>query len=111
MKPSVSETKPYEMIGAGRLSSALYKLGDEKTAWRYRFNIYRTDFSSGRLSHWLQPDDLIDVLKLVQVIASELAYDGCLDDAQRDKLYWIAKCLEAINCETYEPTSRNRSSK
>ncbi len=111
MKHTASDTKPYEMMGAGRLSSALYKVGDETTVWRYRFNIYCTDFNSGRLSHWLQPDDLVDMLKLIQVIASELAFDGCLDKAQLDQMNWVAKCLEAINCQSYEPMPRNRKSR
>ncbi len=103
------QAKPYEMIGAGKLSSAVYKTGDQLIGWHYHFNVYRTDFSSGQLSHWLHPEDLRDLLKLIQVIGLELLNDGCLLDAQRKDLDWIVKCLEAINCTSPKPKKQREA--
>lgn len=88
--------KPYAMIGAGPLSSALYKTGDELTGWRYSFNIHRTDFATGSVSNWLHPSDLLNVAKLIQVIGFEILADGCIDSHQRSTLQSLVNKLDEI---------------
>ena len=97
--------KPYAMIGAGPLSSALYKTGDELIGWRYSFNIHRTDFATGSVSHWLHPSDLLNVAKLIQVIGFEILADGCIDSQQRSMLQSLVNKLDEIT------KSENRTSR
>lgn len=101
MHSSRDSMKPYAMLGGGHLSSALYKSGDEGSGWKYRFNILRTSTSTGKSKHWLRPADIVDLLKLIQVLSAELADDGCMSERLRQELWWVSKSLEAINC--YSP--------
>ncbi len=97
MRITPIEMKPYELLGAGRLTSALYKTGDELIGWQYRFNIYRTDVSNGAVSHWLTPNDLKHLISLVHVLCSELLADGCIESDQRESLEELLGKLEAIS--------------
>lgn len=108
MHKSRKSMKPYAMIGAGRLSSALYKSGDQDSGWQYRFNIFRTCESSGKPKYWLRPKEILDLLKLLQVLSSELAADGCMSETRRQELWWVSKSLEAINCYSPEPDDCRR---
>jgi hypothetical protein len=61
------------MVGAGPLTSAIWKLGDEQGGWRYRFNLFRQLAGSGHVSQLFQPSDLTYFVKLTQVLAAVLA--------------------------------------
>ncbi len=39
--------KPMMLVGAGPLTSAIWKLGNEESGWRYRFNVVRQSVSNG----------------------------------------------------------------
>lgn len=111
--------KPYCSLGAGCLSSFLWKIGDNDSGWRYRFNIYRLAAKSGRVSQLFRPADLMHFVKLVQVMASVIADDGCLSPVERGVLRRLATELDELlsragrpanaeprpsNAEEYEPT-------
>jgi len=70
--------KPMMLVGAGPLISAIWKLGDEESGWRYRFNVVRQSAPSGCVTDLFQPVDLIHFVRLIQVLATEIANDGCL---------------------------------
>lgn len=89
--------KPYAMLGAGRLASALWKAGDERCGWRYRFNVYRMSGRSGEVCQLLRPGDVLDLVKLAQVLAAVLVDDGCVSGRERRVLGDLAARLEAIN--------------
>jgi len=91
---STKSRKPYAVIGAERLTSSLYKIGDELTGFRYRFNIVRLNNHTGRVNQWFRPDDLVALVKLTQVLATELTHDGCLDAALHQQLRRMAAVLE-----------------
>ena len=103
-----SNRRPYFQVGAGCLSSAVYKSHEGGEDWRYRFNVVKTQFETGRLVHWLEPEDVKDLLKLIQVLCAELACDGCMHPEQKRELDWISKSLEAINCYSHERTACQR---
>lgn len=88
--------KPYCSLGAGCLSSYLRKIGNDGSGWRYRFNIYRLAANSGRVSQLFRPADLIHFVKLVQVLASVIADDGCLSSVDRGVLRHLATELDVL---------------
>jgi len=87
--------KPYAMIGAGNLVSTLWKTGNELAGWRYRYNLYRMT-EHGYVGQRFSPDDLVDLVKLVQVLAATLADDGCLAPIRRSELARLAAMLDQI---------------
>ena len=82
------------MVGAERLTSSVYKTGEDLTGFQYRFNIVCLDSSTGRVTHWLGPDDLEAMVKLTRVLAAELAEDGCLARPLRQRLRIVAAALD-----------------
>jgi hypothetical protein len=87
--------EPYEMLGAGKLVSTLWKTGDQQAGWRYHFNLFRmTD--RGHVGQRFSPDDLVDLIKLARVLAATLADDGCLSPTQRRELARLAAMLDQI---------------
>ena len=98
MTPNKQTTtkKPYTMLGAGQLASTIWKDGDERSGWSYRFNVYRMSTHNGHVSQLLRPDDVLDLVKLSQVLAAVLAEDGCIPAAQRRALDELAARLDTI---------------
>ena len=88
--------KPIAVVGAGKLVASIWKSGDERAGWRYRFNIFRLSHGSGRVSQRLTPCDVTDLVKLARVLASTLADDGCLAPKQRQSLIDLAADIDQI---------------
>lgn len=87
IKPDKPRTpKPFVLVGAGPLSSTVWKTGDEHSGWRYRFNLFRLPAHNGRVSQLFRPSDLVDLAKLLQVLAAVIADDGCLTQTDRRML-------------------------
>ena len=90
--------KPYAMLGAGQLVSAIWTIDLRRSRGTHRFNIYRISARTGRVSQLLRPADVPDLVKLCQVLATTLAEDSCVPDHQRRKLADLALKLDAITC-------------
>jgi hypothetical protein len=88
--------KPYALLGAGTLTAAIWKKGDEEDGWSYRFNIFRMQSSTGRVSQLFCPSDVQELVKLCRVLALVLVDDGCISSAQRRSLAALAAQLEII---------------
>lgn len=88
--------KPYCSVGAGPLTSFVWKTGDADSGWRFRFNIFRLFARGGRVSQLFQPADLLHFVKLIQVLASVLADDGCLTAVDRGVLNRLATELDNV---------------
>jgi hypothetical protein len=96
-RPTLEKSnKPMAMVGAGPLTSAIWKSGDEQSGWRYRFNLFRQLSRNGQVSQLFRPADLIHFVKLTQVLAAVLADDGCLTANDRRSLQQIAQDLDAV---------------
>lgn len=93
---STTNTKPYAMLGAGQLVSAIWKTGDEQSGWGYHFNVYRSNNRTGHVSQLLRPADIFDLVKLSQVLAATLADDGCITANERLALATLAGELDGI---------------
>lgn len=93
--------QPYAMLGAGQLTSAVWKRGELASGWAYRFNIYRMSCGEGRVSQLFRPADVPDLVKLCHVLAAVLADDGCLPRAERRALKALAEKLQSITSERY----------
>jgi hypothetical protein len=90
------DPRPMEIVGAGPLLSAIWKLGDEHTGWRYRFNVTRQTSDRGAFTELFQPLDLIHFIKLIQVLAAVIGDDGCLDRAERTAIKNLAIQLDHL---------------
>ena len=99
--------RPTEFVGAGPLTSAVWKLGSEKSGWSYRFNIVRQAFDSGHCTDFFQPADLIHFVKLIQVLATVIADDGCTTQADRTTLRTLAAKLDDILGEATIETDKD----
>ena len=85
-----------EIVGAGPLISTIWKLGDEHTGWRYRFNLTRQTSDRGDFTNLFQPGDLVNFIKLMQVLAAVIADDGCLSQAERTTLKNLSMQLDDL---------------
>ena len=101
MKSTVNQTqvtaphpKPMVLVGAGPLTSAIWKLGSEQSGWRYRFNVVRQTSDRGQFTDLFQPTDLIHFVKLIQVLATVIADDGCLTQSERTTLRNLSAQLD-----------------
>jgi hypothetical protein len=95
-KPNASDSKPHAMLGAGNLTAALWKTGDPRSGWRYRFNVFRMHHASGRVSQRLGPGDVPDLVKLAQLLALTLSEEEDLDAELRDDLGCLFACLDDL---------------
>jgi hypothetical protein len=89
--------RPYAAVGAGPLTATIWKSGDECSGWRYAFNVFRQSRRTGRVTQLYQPDDVVDFVKLCQVLATVLADDGCLDTRLRHDLAQLAATLASVS--------------
>lgn len=87
-------SKPYAMLGAGPLTAALWKTGDIQSGWRYRFNVYRLNNSTGRVSQRFYATDVKHLVRLAAVLAFALVDDGCLPEPLRQELRDLATHLD-----------------
>lgn len=96
-------SQPYAIVGSEQLTASLYKTGDELIGFNYRFNIVHLNHRTGRVGHWLRPNDIEALVKLTQVLATELAHDGCMDGVLRNRLRKLSvvldTALDAINAD------------
>lgn len=74
----------------------LWKTGDEHSGWEYRFNIVRGPTLHESFNPMLEPADLSDLVKLVQVMASVIDDDGCLHAADRERLRSLITDLNGL---------------
>lgn len=90
------DSRPYAMIGAGKLTSAIWKSGDERSGWQYCFNLFRMDARNGQVSQLFSPEDIMDLARSVRLLAFTLSDDGCLEQELRDDLSCLWSCLDDI---------------
>ena len=90
------EPRPMEIVGAGPLLSTIWKLGDEHSGWRYRFNLTRQTSDRRVFTDLFRPLDLVNFIKLIQVLAAVIADDGCLTQADRTTLKNLAAQLDDL---------------
>ena len=90
------DPRPMEIVGAGPLLSTIWKLGDEQSGWRYRFNLTRQTSDRSVFTDLFQPGDLIHFIKLIQVLAFVIADDGCLTQSERTTFKNLAAQLDDL---------------
>lgn len=52
-----TSSKPYALVGAGRLTAAIWKTGDEEVGWSLGFSVFRSEPQTGEVSQRLIPED------------------------------------------------------
>ena len=100
MRAEVSNTnqfpKPYVMAGAGKLTATIWKSGDERVGWHYRFNVFRCDASTGEVNQQLRPEDIGDLVKLARVLSQVVVDDGCIPHDLREELERLSTELDLL---------------
>ena len=89
-------SKPYALVGAGRLTAAIWKTGDETTGWSLGFSVFRCEPVTGEVTQRLTPDDIGDLPKLARVLSQVIADDGCVSSELRHKLTDLAQRLDDL---------------
>ncbi len=112
-KNDASEKRPTALLGAGRLAAMLWRSYAGKRGWLYRFNIFRVNQRSGRVTQHFTSEDVGDFAKLVQLLACAMSEDGYLEPDLRDDLSCLASCLADVlgsDCPEYVlPTTPTRT--
>jgi hypothetical protein len=101
------DPRPIELVGAGRLISNIWKLGGVDSGWRYRFNVVRQSSDHEHFTDLFQPNDLIHLIKLIQVLAAVIADDGCLSQPERIMLRRLAVRLDEFLGDECSPTNED----
>ena len=89
------ESKPYCIVGAGRLTSSVWKQSRGSDEFRYRFNLFRTK-RSGKVTNRFRPQDVLSLAKFVRVISQVLVDDGCVTAEQRQLLVFLDTAMDEI---------------
>lgn len=90
-------TSPYAVVGAGPVTSTLWKRGEPRGGFTYRLNLFRMAPLTGRVTTLLRPEDLPHLVRLCGVLAAELAGDGCLPPDVRARLARLADAVDEIS--------------
>ena len=85
---------PHFVAGAGRLASSVWKKGSDVQGFEYEFNLLVLDAGDGSASCLFQPSDLPPLVRLVRVLAFEMAQEGCLSDETRQEMWELADFLD-----------------
>ncbi len=100
------KNRPYCMVGAVRLSAAIWKHGDENGGFRYQFNVFRMLAAHGRVSQLLGPEDVLCLAKLAHILAVTLIDDGCIENELKRSLKRLVVRLDAAMVNEAEPNDR-----
>lgn len=90
-----SESKPYCIVGAGSLTSNVWKQSRGSDEFRYRFNLFRTK-RNGKVTNRFRPQDVLSLAKFVRVISQVLADDGCITPEQRRLLLFFDTAMDEV---------------
>jgi hypothetical protein len=97
------ESKPYCIVGAGGLTSNVWKQARKTGEFRYQFNLFRTK-RSGKVTNRFCPDDVLSLAKFVRVISQVLVDDGCITAEQRGLLVFLGTAMDEV---LESPTVKN----
>lgn len=91
-------SKPYVIVGAGRLSAVVWKSTTAQGSPDFRFNIFTLDATTGTAGQSFAPDDVIDLAKLAHVLAAVLVDEGGVEPDLRHRLNSLFRNLESVFC-------------
>lgn len=103
---STAKNRPYCLVGADRLSAAIWKHGDEENGFRYQFNVFRMLAAHGRVSQLFGPEDVLCLAKLAHILAVALIDDGCIDVDLKRRLKRLVIRLDASMVNDASPDDR-----
>jgi hypothetical protein len=84
------------MLGAGRISAAVWKQDEKRQDWRYVFNLYRLTPTNGHVTQLFQPTDLFDLIRALPMLAGIFADEPRLSEPSAQRLLGFKKTVEAI---------------
>lgn len=87
--------QPHFVVGAGDLVSHIHRLETDFDHAQYHLNLFRVS-SSGKVTSWLRPEDLRDIIKTCQVLAFSIADDGWVEAPLRGELAQPAGELQSV---------------
>ena len=92
-------TKPDATVATGRLAARFWKKTNGQ--FEYDFEVFRNDQTDGEASHHFQSADLVDLVRLVQLLADEISQDESLGSKTCDDLASLAMSLEGARFTGY----------
>jgi hypothetical protein len=95
---NLGQPKPYVIVGAGRLSAAVWKTMSADGEADYQFNVFSLDATDGSVCQCFSAHDVGDLAKLAHVLAAVLVDEGCVDSGVRKRLRSLINDLETIFC-------------
>ena len=89
------DSSPCAVLGAGDLVSHLHRFIDPSGMAEYHFNVLRLD-STMQATHQFRPCDLLDMVKLCQVVTFAILDDGWISPEQQEQLIQLLNALQAM---------------
>ncbi len=77
------EAKPMLVVGVGPLIAVLWKFDGEESGWVYRIQIIRKSEEKDHWKNLFRLSDLGHPLHLIQLLGTEVLFDGCLTQTDR----------------------------
>lgn len=97
-----NDRRPIAVLGAGDLVSHLHRRTDAHGSESYRFSLFRLD-EEMRTTHELRGCDLLDLVKLCQVLAFAIEDDGWLAMDEREELRKLFADLDEVTRRRSKP--------
>ena len=94
-KNQVHDSSPCAVLGAGDLVSHVHRIIEPTGIAEYQFNVFRFD-AHMQATHQLRTCDLLDIVKLCQVVAFAILDDGWSSPEQQEQLVQLRSALEAV---------------
>ena len=91
------------LAGAGKLAASVWKIDHKEHSGQYRFSVFNF-LRNGGVAQRFSTADLIQFVKLTQVLASVMTDDGCLKPRDRRMLTELRDVLDqAVRLLAAEP--------
>ena len=86
------------VVGAGPLTSHVWKVATSDQGYRYEFNVFWVKADDGRVAQRYRPRHVRDLVKLCRVLTSVMLDDGWLSPRLRAELHELEQELAQLTC-------------
>lgn len=100
--------KPHAIVGAGALSSTIWRSQDLSDKDSIHFNVFRINAKTGDVTQRFSVSDIPDLARLVQVLALAISVDDAINSEMGDDLSCLAACLDQVLPGKKQPVATPR---